>query len=176
MKFEALQSLPAELLVVLAVDASTSKDKNAAAEPVLLTKDATVASADKPALKSGEFSATACEILLLYAPAELKAKRLLIVGVGKAAKLSLAEIRKAGGAQSDLPSRAKFDRSRLCCRNTKGLDLAAAARAAVEGAFVGDFDPDTYGPTARIDPSSNLPWWRLRTRTKNRSRRRSGRA
>ena len=124
-KFEALKSLAAELLVVLAADGSTSKDKNAAAEPVfhpsdedlsqgtpvlhpsdedlsqgtpvLLTSDATVAGADKPALKSGEFSATAGETLLLHAPAELKAKRLLIVGVGKTAKLSLPEIRKAAG-------------------------------------------------------------------------------
>src|ERR1700733_1050420 len=96
-KFEALQSLEAQLLVVLAADVSTSKDKNAAAEPVLLTKDATVADADKPALKSGEFAAIASETLLLHAPAELKARRLLIVGVGKAAKLSLPEIRKAAG-------------------------------------------------------------------------------
>ena len=84
LKFEALESLPAELLVVLSADGSTSKDKSAAAEPVLLTKDPTVAGADKPALQSGEFSATPCEMLLLHGPRELKAKRLLIVGVGKA--------------------------------------------------------------------------------------------
>ncbi len=144
LKFESLQSLQAELLVVLAADASTSKDKNAAAEPVLLTKDAAVASADKPALQSGEFSATACETLLLHAPPELKAKRLLIVGVGKAAKLSLPEIRKAAGAAVRFAKPRKIRQMTFVLPEHDGLDLAGAARAAVEGAFVGDFDPDTY--------------------------------
>ncbi len=143
-KFEALQSLEAEILVVLAADASSSKDKNAAAEPVLLTNDATVAGADKPALRSGEFSATASETLLLYAPPELKAKRLLIVGVGKTAKLSLAEIRKAAGAAVRFVKPRKIRQVTFVLPEHEGLDLAAAARAAVEGAFVGDFDPDTY--------------------------------
>ncbi len=144
LKFEALQSLQSELLVVLAADVSTSKDKNAAAEPVLLTKDATVAAADKPALKSGEFSATGCETLLLYASAELKAKRLLIVGVGKAAKLSLPEIRKAVGAAVRFAKPRKIRQITFVLPEHEGLDPAGAARAAVEGAFVGDFDPDTY--------------------------------
>ena len=144
LKFEALQSLEAELLVVLAADASTSKDKNATAEPVLLTKDATVIGADKPALKSGEFSATACETLLLHAPADLKAKRLLIVGVGKAAKLSLSEIRKAAGVAVRFAKPRKIRQVTFVLPEYGGLDLAEAARAAVEGAFVGDFDPDTY--------------------------------
>jgi leucyl aminopeptidase len=144
LKFEALQSLEAELLVVLAADASAAKDKNAAAEPVLLTSDSTVAGADKPALKSGEFSATACEILLLHAPAELKAKRLLIVGVGKAAKLSLPEIRKAAGAAVRFAKPRKIRQVTFVLPEHEGLDPAGAARAAVEGAFVGDFDPDTY--------------------------------
>ena len=160
-KFEALKSLEAELLVVLAADASTSKDKNAAVQPVLLTKDATVASADKPALKSGEFSAAACETLLLHGPVELKAKRLLVVGVGKAAKLSLPEIRKAAGVAVRFAKPRKIRQVTFVLPEHDGLSLAEAARAAVEGAFVGDFDPDTYKLTARIAPSSNLPWWRL---------------
>ena len=111
LKFEALQSLEAELLVVLAADASTSKDKNAAAEPVLLTKDATVAGADKPALKSGEFSATACETLLLHAPAELKAKRLLIVGVGESCEsFRWRKFARLLASRFVLPSRAIFAR------------------------------------------------------------------
>jgi leucyl aminopeptidase len=144
LKFESLQAIQAELLVVLAADASTSKDKNAAAEPVLLTKDATVASADKPALKSGEFTASACETLLLHSPAELKAKRLLIVGVGKAGKVSVAEIRKAAGAAVRFAKPRNIRQVTFVLPEHEGLNLAASARAAVEGAFVGDFDPDTY--------------------------------
>ena len=96
--FENVSSLSTELLVLVAADASTSKEKNALAQPVLLTKDSAITSADKPVLTSGEFSAGLCETLLLYAPPELKAKRLLIIGVGKAAKISLHDIRKAAGA------------------------------------------------------------------------------
>jgi len=144
LKFESLKALEAELLVVLAADAATSKDKDAPSNPVLLTKDATVASADKPALQSGEFSATACETLLLYAPAELKVKRLLIVGVGKAAKVALPEIRKAAGAAVRFAKPRKIRQVTFVLPEFDGLDLVEAARAAVEGAFVGDFDPDTY--------------------------------
>jgi leucyl aminopeptidase len=144
LKFEPLQALPADLLVVLAADAATSKDKNTASEPVLLTKDATVAGADKPALKSGEFSAGACETLLLHAPVELKAKRLLIVGVGKTGKVSVAEIRKAAGAAVRFAKPRNIRQVTFVLPEHEGLALPAMARAAVEGAFVGDFDPDTY--------------------------------
>jgi leucyl aminopeptidase len=144
LKFDALHSLPTELLVVLAADAATSKEKNAPAEPVLLTKDSTVASADKPVLKSGEFTACACETLLLYAPSELKAKRLLIIGVGKTAKVSLAEIRKAAGAAVRFAKPRSIREVTFVLPEHSAISLAAAARAVVEGAFVGDFDPDTY--------------------------------
>ncbi len=144
LKFDALKSLSAELLVVLAADASTSKEKNTPAEPVLLTKDSAIASADKPVLKSGEFTSSACETLLLYGPPELKAKRLLIVGVGKSAKISLAEVRKAAGVAVRFAKPRSIREVTLVLPEQDAISLAAAARAAVEGAFVGDFDPDTY--------------------------------
>jgi len=142
--FAAVPSLATELLVVLAADSSASKDKNAPAQPVLLSKDATIASADKPALTSGEFNAGVCETLLLHAPPELKAKRLLILGVGNAAKVSLTEVRKAAGAAVRFAKPRGIRELTLVLPEHEGLDMAAAARAAVEGAFVGDFDPDTY--------------------------------
>ncbi len=142
--FDAVPSLSTELLVVLAADASTSKEKNAPAQPVLLTKDSTIANADKPVLTSGEFAACACETLLLYAPPELKAKRLLILGVGKSAKISLTEIRKAAGAAVRFAKPRSIREVTFVLPEHNSLDVAAAARAVVEGAFVGDFDPDTY--------------------------------
>ncbi|HEX4020950.1 MAG TPA: leucyl aminopeptidase [Acidobacteriaceae bacterium] len=144
LKFESLQSLSTELLVVLAADASTSRDKNAPAQPVLLTNDATVAGADKPALTSGEFNAGACETLLLHAPQELKAKRLLIIGLGKLSKVSVQEIRKAAGVAVRFAKPRSIRQVTFVLPEQDGMPLAAGARAAVEGAFVGDFDPDTY--------------------------------
>jgi leucyl aminopeptidase len=142
--FDGAAALTTELLVVLATDASTSKEKNAKAEPVLLTKDSTIAGAKKPALESGEFSAGSCETLLLHAPAELKAKRLLILGMGKSAKVSLADVRKAAGAAVRFAKPRGIREVAFVLPEHDALDLAGAARAAVEGAFVGDFDPDTY--------------------------------
>jgi leucyl aminopeptidase len=55
-------------------------------EPVLLTEDAAVKAAAAAVLTSGEYKAGANETLLLHAPVGLKAKRLLIVGLGKQAK------------------------------------------------------------------------------------------
>lgn len=82
--------------------------------------------------------------MLLHAPAELKAKRLLILGVGKAAKVSVTEIRKAAGAAVRFAKPRNIRQITFVLPEHEGLDLPAVARAAVEGAFVGDFDPDTY--------------------------------
>jgi leucyl aminopeptidase len=142
--FDGAAAITTELLVVLATDASTSKEKNAKAKPVLLTKDSTIAGAKKPALESGEFSAGSCETLLLHAPAELKAKRLLILGMGKSAKVSLADVRKAAGAAVRFAKPRGIREVAFVLPEHDALDLPGAARAAVEGAFVGDLDPDTY--------------------------------
>ena len=144
LRLEPLQATETELLVVLAADASTSKDKNASPQPVLLSSDSAIAGADKPVLKTGEFSANLGETLLLHAPPELKAKRHLIVGVGKAAKVSLVEIRKAAGIAVRFAKPRGIRQVTLALPEMENLDPAGAVRAAVEGAFVGDFDPDTY--------------------------------
>jgi leucyl aminopeptidase len=144
LKFDSVATLPAELLVVLAADASTSKEKNATAQPVLLSKDPVIEGAEKPALTSGEYSAGGCETLLLYAPQELKAKRLLIIGLGKDSKVSLQEIRKAAGTAVRFAKPRGIRQVTLVLPEHGSVTLAAAARAAVEGAFVGDFDPDIY--------------------------------
>lgn len=143
LKFDNPNSLPAEMLVVLAADTSTLKGKNTPAQPVLLSNDPALAGAVKPVFKSGEFSACACETLLLYAPPELKAKRLLIVGVGKAPKISLQEIRKVAGAAVRFAKPRSIREVTFILPEYQGAS-PSAARAAVEGAFVGDFDPDTY--------------------------------
>jgi leucyl aminopeptidase len=144
LRFEAVSMLQTEMLVMLAADASTSKEKNAPAQPVLLSKDPVVQKADKSALKSGEFSAGSCETLLLFAPPELQAKRLLIIGLGGLYKVSVAEIRKAAGAAIRFAKPRGIREVTFVLPEHESLQLAASARAAVEGAFIGDFDPDTY--------------------------------
>ena len=82
--FAPSSAIETELLAVFAVDASANK----AAKPEirLLASDEAPARSAQAILDGGEFKAESCETLLLHGPAGLKAKRLLIIGLGKAAK------------------------------------------------------------------------------------------
>jgi leucyl aminopeptidase len=144
LSFAPLNQIETELLVVPAVDTQTAKGPDAKPEPLLLTVDEAVKSAAAGLLASGEFKAGANETLLLHAPSGLKAKRLLIVGLGKQAKATVSSVRNAAGTA------VRFTKPRgireLVFANPEGgvVPPEASVRAAVEGAFVGDFDSDTY--------------------------------
>ena len=144
--FVPLASIETLLLAVTAVDTQTSKAPDAKPQPELLTTDAAVRSAATAILAGGEFKAAANETLLIHAPAGLKAARLLILGLGKPAKATVHSVRNAAGAA------VRFTKPRgirelvfaIPAGAPEAFPPAACARAAVEGAFVGDFDPDTY--------------------------------
>jgi leucyl aminopeptidase len=145
LSFEPLPGIKTELLAVLAADTQTAKGPEAEPAPALLTADAAVKAAAAAVLASGEYKAGANETLLLHAPAGLAAKRLLIVGLGKQAKATVHGVREAAGTA------VRFTKPRGIRELVFALPqddpknpLHAVARAAVEGAFVGDFDPDTY--------------------------------
>ncbi len=63
----------------------------------MLTADPAVQAATAAVLASGEFKAGANETVLIHAPAGLAAKRLLIVGLGKLAKITVHSVRNAAG-------------------------------------------------------------------------------
>ena len=144
LSFAPLKDIETELLAVLAVDSQTAKGADAQPAPVLLTVDEAVKAAAANVLASGEFKAGANETLLLHAPAGLKAKRLLLVGLGKQAKATVSSVRNAAGTA------VRFAKPRgireLVFAGPEGgaVPPEPSVRAAVEGAFVGDFDPDTY--------------------------------
>ncbi|MHB1023769.1 MAG: leucyl aminopeptidase [Acidobacteriaceae bacterium] len=148
--FQDAPSLVTPLLAVFAVDLSTGKD--ATALPALLTTNNALSKAAATVLSSGEFKAGSCETLLLHAPSGIKAERLLIVGLGKVSKLTVHEVRKGAGAAvrfakprglrelaMTLPEAASLSDDPI-----ESLPTQLTARAIVEGAYVGDFDPDTY--------------------------------
>ncbi|MGA9585993.1 MAG: leucyl aminopeptidase [Terracidiphilus sp.] len=149
LSFSPLAQIETELLAVTATDIQTAKGPDAKPQPVLLTSDEAVRAAAAAVLSSGEYKAGTNEAILLHAPAGLKAKRLLIVGLGKKAKATVHAVRNAAGTA------VRYTKPRAI-RNLVfalpeapedlGLTLPAnsCARAAAEGAFVGDFDPDTY--------------------------------
>jgi leucyl aminopeptidase len=111
---------------------------------VLLTADAAVKAAAAAVLESGEYKAGANEVLLLHSPTGLKAKRLLIVGLGKQAKATADKVRNAAGTAVRFTKPRGIRELVFALPVAETLPGAASVRAAVEGAFVGDFDPDTY--------------------------------
>ena len=97
LSFASLNELETDLLAVLAADTQTAKGPDAKPEPLLLTSDEAVKTAAASVLASGEFKAAANETLLLHSPSGLKAKRLLLIGLGKQAKAALSNVRNAAG-------------------------------------------------------------------------------
>ncbi|MGA2887366.1 MAG: leucyl aminopeptidase [Terracidiphilus sp.] len=144
LSFAPLAKVETELLAVLAADTQTSKATDAKPQPVLLTADAAVQAAAAAVLASGEFKAGANETVLLHAPAGLAAKRLLLVGLGKQAKITAHSVRLATGTAVRFTKPRAIRELVLALPEAESLPAVHSARAAVEGAFVGDFDPDTY--------------------------------
>lgn len=148
--FEEAAAVATGLLTVFAVDLATGKESKS--HPVLLTTSDAVASAAEKVLSTGEFKAASCECLLLHAPANVKAERLLIVGLGKAKKLSIHEVRKGAGAA------VRFAKPRgirdvslifpedhaLSDEHLDSLPCEHTTRALVEGGEIAEPDWDTY--------------------------------
>jgi leucyl aminopeptidase len=95
-------------------------------------------------LASGEYKAGANETLLLHVPSGLAAKRLLIVGLGKQAKVTVHGVRAAAGTAVRFAKPRGIRELVLALPESSLLPPGPCVRASVEGAFVGDFDPDTY--------------------------------
>ncbi len=144
LSFAKVSGIETELLAVLATDTQTAKGPGAKPLPVLLTADPAVKAAAAAVLGSGEYKGGANETLLLHAPAGLAARRLLIVGLGKQAKATVHSVRRAAGTAVRFAKPRGIRELTLALPEADELPSAACARTAVEGAFVGDFDPDTY--------------------------------
>ncbi len=134
-----------ECLVTIALDHG-SKDngsKEWKSEPRLAVKDSALEKAVADLFASGEVTGKAYETVVLHRPQGLKAKRLMIVGAGKAKTFSHAEVRRAAGTaiRSLKPKMIKSCAFVLPELSTGSED---AVRSILEGALVADFDPDTY--------------------------------
>jgi leucyl aminopeptidase len=105
--------------------------------------DSGVKEAAAEVVASGEITGKMFESTLLHHPAKLKAKRLLLLGGGKARSFSAFDLRRlAGVAVRTLKSRGL--RSFAMIAPEAGLKAEEAVKAIVEGAFVGIFDSNTY--------------------------------
>src|SRR5216684_3424194 len=146
-------SVPSQLetdcLVVVVLDRSekdqSEKDQSKKDKPAVTVEssEAAVREAARDVISSGEVTGKTFETTLLHRPAGLKAKRLLLVGGGKAKTFSAAELRKLAGA-AVRTLKGKNIRSFAFALPENGVSANDGVRAIVEGAFVGNFDPDYY--------------------------------
>src|SRR5205085_646939 len=148
MKTTISLSTPAEVetesLVAVVLDQSTSgsTDKSKKPELKVAGSDPALQSAAADLLASGEVAGKPFETNLLHKPAGLKAKRLLLLSGGAAKSFSAYDLRRlAGAAVRTLKSRGIRSFAMVA---PAGIAAETAVRAIVEGAHVGNFDPDYY--------------------------------
>ena len=98
--------------------------------------DATVGGWPGEVYASGEFTGKACEIAILYRPGGLGAKRLALVGAGKRERFDEAGMRKA------VATAVRSLKGKSLRELHLWLEQPEFAQAAVEGAILGDFEPD----------------------------------
>jgi leucyl aminopeptidase len=142
--YAPLAGIATEMLAVLAADIQTEKGADARPAPVLLTSDPAVQAAAASVLTSGEYRAGANETVLIHGPTGLAAKRLLIVGLGKQARVTAHKVRNAAGTAVRFAKPRGIRELVFAIPEFESLEYAATARGVVEGAFIGDLDPDTY--------------------------------
>ena len=125
-----------ECLAVVVLDHG-SKDKSE-----VRVEDSAIKDVAADVMASGEVTGKIFETTLLHRPAKLKAKRLLLLGGGKAKNFTPSELRKLAGAV------VRFLKPKgirvFAFLAPESIKSDEAVGAIVEGAFVGNFDPDTY--------------------------------
>jgi len=144
-----------ECLVIPVLDAGEGKDS----KPELQASDAALNSAASELISAKEVTGKLFEAVLLHRPQGLKARRLLLVGGGKAKNFSSYELRKlAGVAVRHLKPRNITSFAFVAPASWSGQadptahstyvfergGIADAVRAIVEGSHVGNFDPNYY--------------------------------
>ena len=78
------------------------------------------------------------------------------MGLGKKAKASVHDVRKAAGTAVRFAKPRSIRELTILLPSGESFAAHATARAAVEGALVGDFDPDTYRSDRKDQSIQNL--------------------
>jgi leucyl aminopeptidase len=154
MKTTLISTSPSQIetdcLVIAVVDnaAESTGNNKPKPKPQLLTDDKSVLRAAEDLIASGEVTGKMLETALLHKPQRLKAKRLLLLGGGKAKNFSSTELRKLAGA-AVRTLKAKGVKSFAIAAPSSmagqaGSGASDTVKAIVEGALVGDFEPNYY--------------------------------
>jgi len=138
-----------ECLAVVVLDRGEKDKPQATVE----TSDAAVRDAAADVIAAGDVTGKSFEATFVHRPPQLKAKRLLLIGGGKAKTFSAFDLRRVAGAAARTV-KGKNIRSFAFAIPENSIPAEQAMRAVVEGIFVGDFDPDVY-KSDRKDQSLN---------------------
>ncbi len=143
LSFNNPAELETECLAVVVLDESSNGPNNSKKPEPRVQADSRIQEAAADVIAAGEVTGKMFETVMLHKPAGLKARRLLLIGGGKAKNFSTFELRKLAGTS------VRF----LKPKNIKSFVFVApqiasgsvdAAKAVVEGVYVGNFDPDRY--------------------------------
>ena len=133
----SIETIECDALVVVAFD----KDSTGGGLSWEVTRaaDALTGGWIRQVYESAEFSGKSFETAILHRPQGLAAARLMVIGAGKSDKFTTADLRRVSGAAL----------RHLKPKSMPVIALAIEAvseqvGAAVEGALLGDFEPDQY--------------------------------
>ncbi len=138
LSFSNPAQIETECLAVVVLESGQKEKPEVGVE----ASDSAVKAAAAEVIASGETSGKLFEATLLHHPTGLKAQRLLLLGGGKAKNFTSSELRKLAGTAVRF-LKAKGVRS-FAFLSPESIPGEESVKAIVEGAFVGNFDPDTY--------------------------------
>jgi leucyl aminopeptidase len=142
--YSGIADVQTECLVAIALDHNPDTSKDAKPDAKVASNDKALTDAVADVLTSGDVTGKSLDTTLLHGPKGLKAKRLLLVGGGKAQKFSADDIRKIAGTAARFVKGKNLKSLAIAVPDATSVSAANAVRAIVEGAFVGDFDPNYY--------------------------------
>ena len=138
LNFAALEDLETEALAVVVFDKEKGEPLGPGAE-----QSEPLRRLVHPLLESGEASGKPYESAMIHRPEGLKARRLVLVGGGKRDRFGAVELRRAVGAAARFLCPKSISQFAFLA-DAPGLEPAARAAAAVEGAVAADFEADKY--------------------------------
>ena len=151
-------TIETECLVVAVVDASekTANGDKDKPKPQILSDDQAVLAAAADLVASAEVTGKMSEVTLLHKPAGLKAKRLLLIGGGKAKTFSTSELRKIAGTAVRTIKGKDLKSFALAAPTAVSFSAEDALKSIAEGAHVGAFDADYYKSDRKVQEIDEL--------------------
>ena len=147
-----------ECLVVVVIDAAEKSDNGDKdkPKPQILVDEPAVLAAAADLIASGEVTGKAMETTLLHRPSGLKAKRLLLIGGGKAKTFSSSELRKIAGTAVRAVKSRDLKSFALAAPATGNFSAEDATKSIAEGAYIGSFDADYYKSDRKVQTIDEL--------------------